>query len=535
MKKLPARQPRNRLRRVLLQPIARCQKRHRRQPQRRSQLADAVQHLLAVVPIIFRIRSLAAEAPVRRPRLIRRSNFDASCATARLRARKPETVHRNIRVADQPQRLIQRRLAALVARLAQQQNRAPEPRLAAPAVAPPPSQSHPESPLRCPRDSAATIAPTHLAALCVKRHHQMRPAVEAHQRHPMLDVPDQRVEDRIQLFVIRQMPRSRAARLHHNRQRQRLRSVSCSIRILCGAHHRRSARKSSAVSSKTTCPPFVFTSTGTSTSVDCTVNVVGLAALAMKEPPAPRHSAGRQPTRHHATNQHSESANKPHPSANSKPSANRKLRVSQGLSMPLSSTRSQLQATGYWLLATGYRLPLRLQKIRFHRNPSATERSRIGRRSSYCAAQHTWFTRSRGWHARNSCCRLLADRHNQIAQRAFVHRQPAPCRHPPENLPELLVRRRAPPGSSSAFSAETPRPPDPPDSGSSKTPPASQTESRSSSRLPSSENRSRDPAAPPTGSAALPAAPAAARNRPGSALRCWPSSAPARCRTSSSY
>src|SRR5579862_11498 len=88
---------------------------------RRSKLADAVEHLLAVVAFIFRIGAFFAEASVlgsgRVIIQLRRLMRDG-----RARTRKSEAVHRRVCVANESQGLIERGLASLVNRFAEQKN-----------------------------------------------------------------------------------------------------------------------------------------------------------------------------------------------------------------------------------------------------------------------------------------------------------------------------------------------------------------------------------------------------------------------------
>ena len=80
-KELAPGQLRDRFGGLVAQRTPRSQKGHCSQPQRRSQLADAVEHLLVVMAFIFGIGALAAEASMRGPRSLV-VKFGCLCETA---------------------------------------------------------------------------------------------------------------------------------------------------------------------------------------------------------------------------------------------------------------------------------------------------------------------------------------------------------------------------------------------------------------------------------------------------------------------
>jgi hypothetical protein len=113
MEKFSPSQLRDGFRSLGMQRAARRQKRHGSQTKRRRQLADAVEHLLAVVAIVFGVSSLTAEAAVRRARSVV-GELPGLMRNRCVRTGKAEALHRGIGIADQPQRFVQIRLASLV-------------------------------------------------------------------------------------------------------------------------------------------------------------------------------------------------------------------------------------------------------------------------------------------------------------------------------------------------------------------------------------------------------------------------------------
>src|SRR5579871_6337692 len=117
VEKLAARELRNRFRRICTQRTARRQKSHGRQPKGRRKLADAVQHLLAVMPFVLGIRSFPAEATMCRARL-RIVELRSLMTDRRTCAGKTKTVQGGVRIADQSKRVGCSGHAALVDRFA---------------------------------------------------------------------------------------------------------------------------------------------------------------------------------------------------------------------------------------------------------------------------------------------------------------------------------------------------------------------------------------------------------------------------------